>query len=177
MSGIDHEELRDLKLRVNNLEARLPQIRDDVMTLREKTDKIDAGIETLASVVKKIESPNGSSPDGTSLQRIAEAVEGILDFKRDFARDPEAWRKRSKEGSEESSIDIWGIKWLQRDRQEAPENPKWGWAFAYDRNGDYIPESRELVKYLEEYGEYHSNGYVVKLGGNDGKLLQLNRKE
>jgi len=177
MSNPEPQELRDLKLRVNNLEARFPPVRDDVTMLREKTDRMDARIETVASIVKKIEGLNFASLEGSALHRIAEALEGILEFKKDFARDPEGWRNQSKQEPNTSGIDIWSIKWLQRNKQEAPENPEWGWAFAYDRNGDYIPESRELVKYLEEYSDYHTDDYVVKLGGSNGKLLQLNRKE
>lgn len=121
-----------------------------------------------------LEGFNLASLDESVLYRIAKALEGVLEFKKEFARDPEAWRKQGRQDVD-SGIDIWGVKWLQRNRGEAPENPMWGWAFAYDRDGGYLPESWELVRYLEEHGEYHQDGYVVKLGGSKGRLLQLSR--
>ncbi|MFP3952217.1 MAG: hypothetical protein ACLFVP_08795 [Candidatus Bathyarchaeia archaeon] len=125
MTGIGSEEFMDLKRRVNNLEARLPPIKDDLTVLRERVDRLDAGIETVASTVKKLEGLNCTCLDESVLYRIAKALEGILEFKKEFARNPEAWKKQSRQDVD-SGIDIWGVKWLQRNREEAPENPKWG---------------------------------------------------
>lgn len=43
MSGLESEEFMDLKRLVNNLEARLSPLRDDVTVLRERVDRLDAG--------------------------------------------------------------------------------------------------------------------------------------
>lgn len=73
-------------------------------------------------------------------------------------------------------FDIFSIGWKIKGSDPAPPNPKWGWAFAFTQDGGYHSESEKLVKYLEAYKVYDAEGYTIKLGGRDNKLLQLNKK-
>lgn len=73
-------------------------------------------------------------------------------------------------------FDIFSVGWLQKNKQSAPPNPTWGWAFAYTQDGGRHAEIAPLVQYLEQHGVYNVGDHTVKLGGRDNKLLQLSKK-
>ena len=72
-------------------------------------------------------------------------------------------------------FDIFSIGWKQKKGDTVPVRPRWGWAFGYNQDGGYHAATAPLVQYLEQYGSYSAGGYTVKLGGNDNRLLQLNK--
>ena len=73
--------------------------------------------------------------------------------------------------------DLWAVDWKLKSGEPAPRDTGWAWAFAYTQDGDYIPELKPLVQYLEQYGPLEARGYTVTLGGRDGKLLQLKKNK
>lgn len=76
---------------------------------------------------------------------------------------------------EEAYIDISKIKWQNKDKQPAKPDDSWAWAFAFDRDGKVLNETRELLGELEKNdGKVVVGEYEVTLGGRDGNLL--NRK-
>ncbi|MFH2110393.1 MAG: hypothetical protein ABIJ47_03920 [Candidatus Bathyarchaeota archaeon] len=79
---------------------------------------------------------------------------------------------------EEPVYDIWAIDWKLKGGESAPRGTSWAWAFAYN-DGDYIPEIKPLIQFIEQYGQLEAEGYTVTLGGRDKNLLNLkkNKKE
>jgi len=77
----------------------------------------------------------------------------------------------------EPSLDIWAAEWKVKGGDPAPRDAAWAWAFAYTRDGDYLPETRALVKHLEQHGAYEADGYTVTLGGRDKNLLNLKKNK
>ena len=73
-------------------------------------------------------------------------------------------------------FDIFSVGWIQKNKQPAPPNPTWGWAFAYTQDGGRHAATAPLVQYLEQHGVYHVGDHIVKLGGTGNKLLQLSKK-
>ena len=78
---------------------------------------------------------------------------------------------------EELVYDTWAIDWKLKGGEPAPKDASWAWAFAYTQGGDYIPELKPLVQYLEQYGQLEAKGYTVTLGGQDKNLLNLKKNK
>jgi len=76
-----------------------------------------------------------------------------------------------------TDIDITAIKWMKKGKQPAGPGDKWAWAFAYDRNGHILPETRQLVEAINRYGKVEVDGFEITLGGRDGKLLNRRKIE
>ena len=51
------------------------------------------------------------------------------------------------------TIDISRIEWMGKNREKVGTDASWAWAFAYDRDGDVMPETAELLRTLERYGK------------------------
>ena len=78
---------------------------------------------------------------------------------------------------EEPVYDIWAVDWKLKGGEPAPRDASWAWAFAYNQDGDYIPELKSRVQYLEQYGWLEAQGYTVTLGGRDKNLLNLKKNK
>ncbi|MFH0850541.1 MAG: hypothetical protein V1924_06350, partial [Candidatus Bathyarchaeota archaeon] len=78
---------------------------------------------------------------------------------------------------EEPVYDLWAIEWKLKGGEPAPRDTEWAWAFAYNQDGDYIPELKPRVQYLEQYGALEDQGYTVTLGGRDKNLLNLKKNK
>jgi len=72
-------------------------------------------------------------------------------------------------------IDLTQIDWRTKDNEEASLGDEWCWAFAYNRDGSYKDESKELVQRIEQYGKVEIDGYVMTLSGRDKRLLNRKR--
>ena len=48
--------------------------------------------------------------------------------------------------------------------------------FAFEQQGDYHPESRELVQAIQQYGSVKVGNRVYSLGGRDGNLLNFKKE-
>lgn len=72
-------------------------------------------------------------------------------------------------------VDLTQIDWRDKYNEKASAGDPWAWAFGYDQDGDYKPESKALVQCIEQYGKATMNGFEMTLSGRDGKLL--NRKK
>ena len=77
---------------------------------------------------------------------------------------------------EEPVYDLWAIEWKLKGGEPAPRDTEWAWAFAYN-DGDYIPEIKPLVQFIEQYGQLEAQGYTVTLGGRDKSLLNLKKNK
>jgi len=78
----------------------------------------------------------------------------------------------------EVNIDISRINWKKSKRAgggTASEYDSWAWAFAYDRQGNLLPESKDLFEATQHYGSVRIGDFVVTLGGDKKNLL--NRKK
>jgi len=88
--------------------------------------------------------------------------------------EPEPDTPEPETGNSELVYNIWDVDWRLKGGDPAPRDTSWAWAFAYN-DGDYIPELKPLVQYLEQYGALEAQGYTVTLGGHNKSLL--NRKK
>lgn len=105
------------------------------------------------------------SIDGEWLLTRIQRIEGLLDeIRSEAARG--AYTQPTPEG-----IDLEAINWLVKGSEPFTPGDTWGWAFAYDQNNHILVETRELVKIIERDGKAIIDGYVIKLGGRDGNLL------
>jgi hypothetical protein len=75
----------------------------------------------------------------------------------------------------ESEIDITQIDWKTGEGQPATVEDEWAWAFAYTREAELKPEARELVEAIRRRGSVMADGFEVKLGGRDRRLLNRKR--
>ncbi|MFH2111738.1 MAG: hypothetical protein ABIJ47_10830 [Candidatus Bathyarchaeota archaeon] len=78
---------------------------------------------------------------------------------------------------EEPVYDLWAVDWKLKGGEPAPRDTSWAWAFAYTRDGDYVPEVKPLVQFIEQYGQLEAEGYTVTLGGRDKNLLNLKKNK
>jgi len=67
------------------------------------------------------------------------------------------------------------IDWRDKYSEEASADDPWAWAFAYNQDNSYRPESKDLVQRIEQYGKVEMDGYEMTLTGRDKRLL--NRKK
>ncbi len=67
--------------------------------------------------------------------------------------------------------DLSEIEWKIKGSEPARVNDSWAWAFAYESNGDYRPESRDLVMAIEAAGKIKVGIYEITLSGRDKNLL------
>ena len=74
-------------------------------------------------------------------------------------------------GGGPADVDIDGINWMKKGRKPAAPTDNWAWAFAYDRDGKVLPETRELVELLRKSKKVRVGDYEITLGGRDGNLL------
>lgn len=72
-------------------------------------------------------------------------------------------------------IDLDAIDWKVKDSKPFTAGDPWGWAFAYDQEGDTLNSTRELVNLLKSDLKVTIDGYVIKLSGRGGKLLSRNK--
>ena len=72
-------------------------------------------------------------------------------------------------------IDLTKIDWMGKGSVPVSTGDPWAWAFAYEQDGEYKPESKALVQRIEQYGKVEMDGYEMTLGGRDKRLL--NRKK
>ena len=107
--------------------------------------------------------------DGEKLLRCIEAIEAQLNQIRHMAGQGTASPFNL------TGIDLTKIDWLKKGSEPASAGDSWAWAFAYEQDGTYKPESKALVQAIEQYGKVEMDGYVMTLGGRDGNLL--NRKK
>ena len=70
-------------------------------------------------------------------------------------------------------IDVSGIQFKQKAGILAGPYAKWGWSFAYQQNGAYQDESRNLVQAIEQYENVRVGNRVYTLGGREGNLLNF----
>jgi len=70
-------------------------------------------------------------------------------------------------------IDVSGIQFKQKAGILAGSYAKWGWSFAYQQNGEYHDESRELVQAIEQYEKVQVGNRIYTLGGRDSRLLNF----
>jgi len=107
--------------------------------------------------------------DGESLLKQIEIIEAHLN----------EIRRMSAMGSAPApsvqGIDLTKIEWKGKGSVPASTGDPWAWAFAYDQDGVYKPESKALVQRIEQYGKVEMDGYEMTLSGRDKRLL--NRKK
>lgn len=72
-------------------------------------------------------------------------------------------------------IDLTKIEWKGKGSEPASAGDSWAWAFGYNEDGSYKPESAALVAAIEMAGKVVADGYVMTLSGRDKRLL--NRKK
>lgn len=72
-------------------------------------------------------------------------------------------------------IDITKIDWKGKGSIPVHASADWSWAFAYEQEGGYKPESKALVQAIEQTGKVEIDGYEMTLSGRDNNLL--NRKK
>ena len=67
-------------------------------------------------------------------------------------------------GALKLEIDVSGIQFKQKNNAIAGPNASWGWTWAYTQDGEYHPESRELVQAIEQYGAVEIDGkqYLIQ---------------
>lgn len=82
---------------------------------------------------------------------------------------------KAKGDAIELDLDVSGIQFYQKNKQPAGPGAKWGWTWAYEREGDYHDESKALVQALEQYGEVRVGNKMFTLGGRDGRLLNFKK--
>ena len=92
------------------------------------------------------------------------------------AKDLEHLTSKPQPEPGEPVYDIWSIDWKLKGGEPAPKGTSWAWAFAYD-DGDYVPEIKPLVQFIEQYGQLEAEGYTVTLGGRDKNLLNLKKNK
>lgn len=73
------------------------------------------------------------------------------------------------------SVNVLDIPWLKKGSEPASPGDPWAWAFAFDMDGQVLPETEELLEALERDGKVQIDGYEISLGGHDKNLL--NRKK
>jgi len=107
--------------------------------------------------------------DGERLLRCIETIEKQLN----------EIRRMSAMGaappSSPQGVDLTKIDWRDRNNDEVGTGEPWAWAFGYNQDGTYNPESETLVKAIERDGEVVMDGYEMTLSGRDNRLL--NRKK
>lgn len=72
---------------------------------------------------------------------------------------------------EPDQFDLDAIKWLDKNRDPAPMQTQWAWAYAFDTKGEIHPECEALYNEVQRYGEVHTQGFIISLGGRDKQLL------
>ena len=107
--------------------------------------------------------------DGESLLKCIEVIEAQLNQIRRMAAMSRAPAPSAQ------GIDLTMIEWRGKGSVIVPASVKWAWAFAYEQEGTYKPESKALVQRIEQYGKVEMDGYEMTLGGRDNRLL--NRKK
>ena len=130
------------------------------------------------SKVVRVEPQPGSEDEWESYDRVLRVL-----LKAEWIDDQTCWEvpaehlesSKQEPTEPEPEIDIWAAEWKLKGGEPAPRDTSWAWAFAYTKDGDYVPETKPLVQYLEQYGSYEADGYAVTLGGRDKRLLQRKR--
>lgn len=107
--------------------------------------------------------------DGEKLLRCIKRIESELNVIRADAALGVA------EAPSVQGIDLTKIDWKDKYSEPASAGDPWAWAFGYDQDGTYRPESKALVQAIEQYGKMVIDGFEMTLSGRDGKLL--NRKK
>ena len=74
-----------------------------------------------------------------------------------------------------AGINIHDIDWRDKNSDEVGPEVSWAWAFAFNQNGTYKPESKALVQEIERYEKVEIDGYELTISGNDKNFL--NRKK
>ena len=72
-------------------------------------------------------------------------------------------------------IDLTKIEWKGKGSVPASAGDSWAWAFGYDQDGEYLPESRAIVMAIEAAGKVVIDGYEMTLSGRDKRLLSRNK--
>jgi len=107
--------------------------------------------------------------NGEKLLRSIEAIEEQLN----------EIRRMSAMGSAPApsvqGIDLTMIAWQKKLGEPASLGDPWAWAFAYNLDDTYRPESKTLVQAIEQTGKVVIDGYEMTLSGRDNRLL--NRKK
>jgi len=149
-----------------------PEELEEVKTNTKKlNERVDALAELLSDLEKEVKEIKTKTYPGDIANAIREGF-GNLTASAPIPVDQPA----SAPAPPGFQFDIFSIGWLQKGMAQAPANPQWGWAFGFTQNGEYRQETEKLVKYLEKYKTYSVGDYTVSLGGNDNKLLRLNKK-
>lgn len=107
--------------------------------------------------------------DGEELLARIQQIEYILDEIRSAAADGVFV------APDTTGIDITQIEWLKKGSEPASPGDPWAWAFGYNEDGNYLPESETLVRAIEQSGKVEIDGYEMILSGRDNNLL--NRKK
>ena len=107
--------------------------------------------------------------DGEKLLKHIETIEGELN---EIRRDAAMYRAPAPRVQ---GIDLTQIEWKGKGSMLVGAGAEWAWAFGYDQNGEYWPESEALVRALEQSGKVEMDGYVMTLSGRDKRLI--NRKK
>ena len=70
------------------------------------------------------------------------------------------------------NIDVSQIQFYTKNKDPAGANTQWVWCFSKNQDGTYKSESKELVEYLERYGDSLKVGdFEFSLGGDKGQFL------
>jgi len=145
---------------------------DEIKSIVKKlNERVDALAELLSDQEKEVKEIKDKTYPGDIANILREGFANLIENRPVPIEQP-----ASAPVATGFEFDIFSIDWKQKKGATVPERPKWGWAFGYNQDGTYRPESTKLVKYLERYKVYDVGDYTVKLGGNDNKLLQLNKK-
>jgi len=107
--------------------------------------------------------------DGEKLLRCIEAIEAQLNEIRRMSAMTAAPAPRVQ------GIDLTKIEWRGKGSEPVTAGAEWAWAFGYNQDGTYKPESKTLVQHIEQYEKVEMDGYEMTLSGRDKRLL--NRKK
>jgi len=118
------------------------------------------GIEAHLNEIRRM-SAMGSAPAQKTYEELE--AQAKKEFERVMAPAPSV-----------QGIDLTKIEWKGKGSVPASTGDPWAWAFAYEQDGSYKPESETLVKTIERDGGVTMDGYKMTLGGRDKRLL--NRK-
>ena len=154
----------------------LEAIKSDNKKLNERVDALAELLGDLEGQVKEI---GVKSYPGDIANALREGFASLIPSKTTpaiFSPTPPTAAPTNAPPAGGFQFDIFSVGWIQKNKQPAPPNPTWGWAFAYTQDGGRHAATAPLVQYLEQHGVYNVGDHTVKLGGNDNKLLQLSKK-
>jgi len=168
---VSEQIAKALKERLAPITKEVETIAKGVKTLKSKIKAFDLQFKTAHERLDNVQNfleEHRQIKDKDEYQPIVDAINGLGNTIIDLI-------KAQLVARAEPDIDITKINWMVKGKLAASQEDPWAWTFAYDRQGNILPETREVVEAIQQYGEIKVGDYTITLGGDRNNLL--NRKK